>query len=180
MKTQGLGLVRTPVGDRYVVEHMRKHGYNVGGEQSGTHRAFGLHDDGRRPRIGLAGARCVVATGKPVSGCARGFTPLPQVLKNVRYANGKPLEDNRGAQGNRRRATETRREGPDRHSPIRHRAGHSRDGGRRRTKRSSTPLSRHRGCREGRGAGGLRALILRLLPAPLSGMNGGVSFCAGD
>ncbi|MGA7116541.1 MAG: phosphoglucosamine mutase [Hyphomicrobium sp.] len=95
LKSQGLGLVRTPVGDRYVVEHMRKHGYNVGGEQSGhiVLSDFTTTVDGLVSALQVLA--CVVATGKPVSEVCARFTPLPQVLKNVRYANGKPLEDTR-------------------------------------------------------------------------------------
>ncbi len=95
LKSQGLGLVRTPVGDRYVVEHMRKHGYNVGGEQSGHIVLSDFTTTGDGLVSALQVLACVVATGKPVSEVCARFTPLPQVLKNVRYANGKPLEDNR-------------------------------------------------------------------------------------
>ncbi len=95
LKTQGLGLVRTPVGDRYVVEHMRKHGYNVGGEQSGHIVLSDFTTTGDGLVSALQVLACVVATGKPVSEVCARFTPLPQVLKNVRYQNGKPLEDKR-------------------------------------------------------------------------------------
>jgi phosphoglucosamine mutase len=95
LKSQGLGLVRTPVGDRYVVEHMRKHGYNVGGEQSGHIVLSDFTTTGDGLVSALQVLACVVATGKPVSEVCARFTPLPQVLKNVRYANGKPLEDSR-------------------------------------------------------------------------------------
>ena len=56
LKSVGLGMVRTPVGDRYVVEHMRKHGYNIGGEQSGHIVHVGFHHHRRRPDRGAAGA----------------------------------------------------------------------------------------------------------------------------
>jgi phosphoglucosamine mutase len=95
LKAQGLGLVRTPVGDRYVVEHMRKHGYNVGGEQSGHIVLSDFTTTGDGLVSALQVLACVVATGKPVSEVCARFTPLPQVLKNVRYASGKPLEDSR-------------------------------------------------------------------------------------
>jgi phosphoglucosamine mutase len=95
LKTLGLGLVRTPVGDRYVVEHMRKHGYNVGGEQSGHIVLSDFTTTGDGLVSALQVLACVVATGKPVSHVCARFTPLPQVLKNVRYTNGKPLEDKR-------------------------------------------------------------------------------------
>jgi phosphoglucosamine mutase len=95
LKAQGLGLVRTPVGDRYVVEHMRKHGYNVGGEQSGHIVLSDFTTTGDGLVSALQVLACVVATGKPVSEVCARFTPLPQVLKNVRYQNGKPLDDKR-------------------------------------------------------------------------------------
>jgi phosphoglucosamine mutase len=95
LKDHGLSLVRTPVGDRYVVEHMRRHGYNVGGEQSGHIVLSDFTTTGDGLVSSLQVLACVVATGKPVSEVCARFTPLPQVLQNVRYANGKPLEDNR-------------------------------------------------------------------------------------
>ena len=95
LKSHGLSLVRTPVGDHYVVEHMRRHGYNVGGEQSGHIVLSDFTTTGDGLVSSLQVLACVVATGKPVSEVCARFTPLPQVLQNVRYANGKPLDDNR-------------------------------------------------------------------------------------
>jgi phosphoglucosamine mutase len=95
LKELGLSLVRTPVGDRYVVDHMRRHGYNVGGEQSGHIVLSDFTTTGDGLVTSLQVLACVVATGKPVSEVCARFRPLPQVLQNVRYANGKPLEDNR-------------------------------------------------------------------------------------
>jgi phosphoglucosamine mutase len=95
LKDQGLSLARTPVGDRYVVEHMRRHGYNVGGEQSGHIVLSDFTTTGDGLVSSLQVLACVVATGKPVSEVCARFTPLPQVLQNVRYVNGKPLEDSR-------------------------------------------------------------------------------------
>lgn len=91
----GLMLARTPVGDRYVTEHMRKHGFNVGGEQSGHIVLSDFTTTGDGLVSALQVLACVVSTGKPVSEVCSRFAPLPQVLKNVRYANGKPLEDQR-------------------------------------------------------------------------------------
>jgi phosphoglucosamine mutase len=89
----GLSMVRTPVGDRYVVEHMRKHGYNVGGEQSGhiVLSDFTTTGDGLISALQLLSA--VLTAGRPVSEVCRRFQRVPQVLENVRYANGSPLED---------------------------------------------------------------------------------------
>lgn len=95
LKDQGLSMVRTPVGDRYVVEHMRRHGYNVGGEQSGHIVLSDFTTTGDGLVSSLQVLACVVATGKPVSEVCARFTPLPQVLKNVRYADGAPLDDKR-------------------------------------------------------------------------------------
>jgi len=95
LKGVGLSLARTPVGDRYVTEHMRKHGYNVGGEQSGHIVLSDFTTTGDGLVSALQVLACVVSTGKPVSEVCHRFDPLPQILKNVRYENGKPLEDSR-------------------------------------------------------------------------------------
>lgn len=89
----GLLLVRTPVGDRYVVEHMRKHGFNVGGEQSGhiVLSDYTTTGDGLVTALQILGV--VSASGKPVSEVCNQFEPLPQILKNVRFKKGKPLDD---------------------------------------------------------------------------------------
>ena len=92
LKDQGLTLARTAVGDRYVVEHMRKHGFNVGGEQSGHIVLSDFTTTGDGLVSALQVLAVVVGTGKPVSEVCNRFERLPQVLKNVRYANGKPLE----------------------------------------------------------------------------------------
>jgi phosphoglucosamine mutase len=88
----GLGLVRTPVGDRYVVEHMRKHGYNIGGEQSGHIVLSDFTTTGDGLIAALQVLSVAVGTSRPVSEVCQRFDPLPQILKNVRYANGSPLE----------------------------------------------------------------------------------------
>jgi phosphoglucosamine mutase len=91
--TLGLQLHRTAVGDRYVLEHMREHGYNVGGENSGHI----ILSDYATTGDGLVAALQVLAVvkklDKPVSKVCHRFEPLPQVLRNVRYKKGKPLED---------------------------------------------------------------------------------------
>ncbi len=92
---QGLGLsmVRTPVGDRYVVEYMRKHGYNVGGEQSGHIVLSDYSTTGDGLIAALQVLAVVVQSERPVSEVCKRFDPLPQVLKNIRYKSGKPLDD---------------------------------------------------------------------------------------
>jgi phosphoglucosamine mutase len=88
-----ISLARTPVGDRYVLEHMRAHGFNVGGESSGHI----ILSDYTTTGDGLLTALQVLAVVKkqeqPVSNVCHRFDPLPQVLKNVRYGSGKPLEN---------------------------------------------------------------------------------------
>ena len=90
--TLEISLARTPVGDRYVLEHMRAHGFNVGGEASGHI----ILSDYTTTGDGLLTALQVLAVVKkleqPVSSVCHRFDPLPQVLKNVRYGSGKPLE----------------------------------------------------------------------------------------
>jgi len=92
LKGIGLGMVRTPVGDRYVVEHMRKHGYNIGGEQSGHIVMSDFTTTGDGLIAALQVLSVAVGTGRPVSEVCKRFEPLPQLLKNVRYADGAPLE----------------------------------------------------------------------------------------
>jgi phosphoglucosamine mutase len=93
LKSIGLSLARTAVGDRYVVEHMRKHGYNFGGEQSGhiVLSDFTTTGDGLVSAVQVLAA--CVSSGRPVSEVCRRFEPVPQLLKNVRYADGRPLDD---------------------------------------------------------------------------------------
>ncbi|URK87064.1 phosphoglucosamine mutase [Rhizobium herbae] len=90
---RGLDLHRTKVGDRYVVEHMRQHGFNVGGEQSGhlVLSDFGTTGDGLVAALQILA--CVKRQGKTVSEVCHRFEPVPQVLKNVRVSTGKPLEN---------------------------------------------------------------------------------------
>jgi phosphoglucosamine mutase len=88
----GLSMARTPVGDRYVVEHMRKHGFNVGGEQSGHIVLSDFATTGDGLIAALQVLAVVVGSGKPVSEVCSRFEPVPQILENVRYSDGKPLE----------------------------------------------------------------------------------------
>jgi phosphoglucosamine mutase len=89
----GLDLVRTQVGDRYVLEEMRKSGCNVGGEQSG-HIILADHSTtGDGLVAGLQVLAALVEAEKPASDLLRQFEPLPQLLKNVRFNGGvEPLE----------------------------------------------------------------------------------------
>ncbi len=89
----GLGLVRTAVGDRYVLEHMRAHGFNLGGEQSGHIIMSDYTTTGDGLIAALQALAVVKRMGKPVSEVCHCFEPLPQVLKNVRYKSGKPLQE---------------------------------------------------------------------------------------
>nr|WP_321455946.1 phosphoglucosamine mutase [uncultured Cohaesibacter sp.] len=88
-----LSLVRTKVGDRYVVEHMRKHHYNVGGEQSGHIVLSDYSTTGDGLIAALQILAVVVKMGKPVSEVCNRFEPVPQLLKNVRFLEGAPLEN---------------------------------------------------------------------------------------
>jgi phosphoglucosamine mutase len=92
LAAQGLSLVRTTVGDRYVLEYMREHGYTLGGEPSGHI----ILSDYTTTGDGLVTALQILAAVKkrqqPVSVVCHRFEPLPQVMRNVRYSAGKPLE----------------------------------------------------------------------------------------
>ncbi|MBT8454964.1 MAG: phosphoglucosamine mutase [Rhodobacteraceae bacterium] len=85
---QGITLHRTGVGDRYVVEAMRKGGFNMGGEQSGHIVMTDYTTTGDGLIAGLQFLREMVETGKPASTLAHQFARVPQLLKNVRYGDG--------------------------------------------------------------------------------------------
>jgi len=89
----GLKLLRTKVGDRYVLEEMRAKGCNVGGEQSG-HIILADHaTTGDGLVAGLQVLAALVEAKAPASALLRQFEPLPQLLKNVRFNGGaEPLE----------------------------------------------------------------------------------------
>ncbi|MDF1607961.1 phosphoglucosamine mutase [Hoeflea sp. YIM 152468] len=91
LEGKGLTLARTKVGDRYVVEHMRKHDFNVGGEQSGHIVLSDFATTGDGLIAALQVMACVQRMGRPVSEVCRRFEPVPQVLKNVRHSGGNPL-----------------------------------------------------------------------------------------
>ena len=93
LEGNGMSLVRTKVGDRYVVEHMRKHDFNVGGEQSGHIVLSDFATTGDGLIAALQVMACVQRMGRPVSEVCRRFEPVPQVLKNVRHSGGNPLND---------------------------------------------------------------------------------------
>ncbi|MDB5735526.1 MAG: glmM [Alphaproteobacteria bacterium] len=95
LKTLDLSLARSAVGDRYVLEEMAKGGFNVGGEQSGHI----ILSDFSTTGDGLIAALQVLAVlaqeDKTASEAAHLYNPLPQVLENVRYKKGSPLDDAR-------------------------------------------------------------------------------------
>jgi phosphoglucosamine mutase len=92
---RGIGLHRTSVGDRYVVEKMRELGCNLGGEQSGHIILSDYATTGDGLIAALQVMAAIVETGKRASEVCRVFEPIPQLLRNVRFGNGQPLETRR-------------------------------------------------------------------------------------
>lgn len=92
IKRAGGRVVKTAVGDRYVVEEMRRHDYRLGGEQSG-HMIFLDHNTtGDGVITALQVLAIMQQTGKPLSELAKVMTALPQVLVNVRVRERQPVE----------------------------------------------------------------------------------------
>jgi phosphoglucosamine mutase len=92
LAAKGIGMLRTKVGDRYVLEEMRASGVNVGGEQSG-HIILSDHaTTGDGLVAGLQILAALVEADKPASQVLHQFDPVPQLLRNVRYEKGEPLE----------------------------------------------------------------------------------------
>ena len=92
---QGLTLERTQVGDRYVLERMKAGGFNLGGEQSGHVILLDHATTGDGTIAALQVLAALVKSGKRASQLLHLFDPVPQLLKNVRFAGGKPLENAR-------------------------------------------------------------------------------------
>ncbi len=90
---QGIDLIRTKVGDRHVLEAMKAGGYNVGGEQSGHMILLDHATTGDGTIAGLQVLAALVKSGKRASELLHLFDPVPQLLRNVRFAGGKPLEN---------------------------------------------------------------------------------------
>ena len=89
---RGIGLHRTAVGDRYVVEKMRSLGCNLGGEQSGHIILSDYATTGDGLIAALQVLAAIVETGRHASEVCRVFEPVPQLLRNVRFGQGRPLE----------------------------------------------------------------------------------------
>ena len=90
--SQGIGLHRTGVGDRYVVEKMRALGCNLGGEQSGHIILSDYATTGDGLIAALQVLASIVETDRRASEVCRLFTPVPQLLRSVRFGKGDPLE----------------------------------------------------------------------------------------
>ncbi|MFM9974797.1 MAG: phosphoglucosamine mutase [Beijerinckiaceae bacterium] len=95
LQSLGMSLARTAVGDRYVLEYMREHGYNVGGEQSGHIILSDYSTTGDGLIAALQVLACVKKENRLVSEVCHRFEPLPQILKNVRYRKGQPLAEDK-------------------------------------------------------------------------------------
>ncbi len=94
LRVHGIGLERTSVGDRYVVERMREGGFNLGGEQSGHIVMTDYATTGDGLMAGLQFLAEMIQSGQPASELLHCFEPVPQLLKNVRFAAGQtPLDD---------------------------------------------------------------------------------------
>lgn len=93
LRADGLTLARTKVGDRYVGEHMRAHGFNLGGEQSGHIILSDVSTTGDGLLAGLHVLSVLAARGSKASDMLQVFTPAPQKLVNIRYSGANPLEN---------------------------------------------------------------------------------------
>ncbi|MEE9433073.1 MAG: phosphoglucosamine mutase [Sphingorhabdus sp.] len=93
LASQNLGLIRSKVGDRYVLEEMRARGINVGGEQSGHMIMLDHATTGDGTITAMQVLAALVESGKSASELLHLFDPVPQLLENVRFSGGKPLED---------------------------------------------------------------------------------------
>jgi phosphoglucosamine mutase len=94
VESMGLNTAQTAVGDRYVMEEMRKGGYNLGGEQSGHVIFLDYSTTGDGILTSLQLADTIVASGKPLSELKQVMVKYPQVLVNVRVADKSKYKGN--------------------------------------------------------------------------------------
>jgi phosphoglucosamine mutase len=92
LNSKGIHLHRTAVGDRYVLEAMRQHGFNLGGEQSGHFILSDYNTTGDGLMAALQVLAILKRTGKPASEVLNVYTPTPQILKNLRFNGANPLD----------------------------------------------------------------------------------------
>lgn len=92
LRSEGIDLERTAVGDRYVVERLRANGYNLGGEQSGhiVMTDYATTGDGLIASLQILSA--MARTGQQASALLSMFDPVPQVTRNIRFAGASPLD----------------------------------------------------------------------------------------
>ena len=148
-----LSLARTAVGDRHVVEHMRKHGFNLGGEQSGHIVMSDYATTGDGLLAALQVMSVVKRWDRPVSEVCHRFEPVPQFMRNVRFAprdGGEPLNDNRVRDAIKDGHMQARSGRAARDPQVGNGAAHSHHGRRRR------PQAGARRGRPDRGRGGRR------------------------
>ena len=145
LNAMGLKLARTAVGDRYVVEHMREHGFNVGGEQSGHIVLSDFATTGDGLIAALQVLAVIAESEQKASEATHLFEPLPQILKNVRFrAGAKPLESQEVATAIQDGEARLANKRPPADPQIRHRTPDPRDGRRRRRKARQDGRRRHR------------------------------------
>jgi phosphoglucosamine mutase len=95
LQQQGITMLRAQVGDRYVVEAMRAEGYTLGGEQSGHIVLSDYNSTGDGLLAALQVLALLKERGTPAGKTLAMFTPLPQILRNVKFENGKPLDNSK-------------------------------------------------------------------------------------
>lgn len=92
LKDNNIKMIRTPVGDRYVMETMRAEGFNLGGEQSGHLILSDYNTTGDGLQAAIKICSILKESGKKASEALNLFEPLPQILRNVEFKDGKPLD----------------------------------------------------------------------------------------
>jgi phosphoglucosamine mutase len=92
LRRHGIAMMRTPVGDRYVLERMREGGFALGGEQSGHIIDFRYNTTGDGPRTAVSLLALLAASGATLHELVREVVYAPQILVNVRTSNREVLE----------------------------------------------------------------------------------------